>query len=174
LSIWRNGDGTDTVDGGIGIDKEQLFMSTDVTTGDIATLTASVATAVFERTNLIGFKVNTTNVETFEVNGLAGDDSLTVGNLAGTVVTGVTFNGGDGNDTLDASATAVVITADGGAGNDTLTGGSANDTLNGGAGNDTLQGGAGADAIDGGTGTDTASYASSALGVTVDLTITTA
>ncbi len=50
----------------------------------------------------------------------------------------------------------------------------ANDTLNGGDGNDTLIGGLGGDILDGGNGIDTASYASSSVGVTVNLTNATA
>ncbi len=55
------------------------------------------------------------------------------------------FDGGDGNDILDASHTYTDITALGGAGNDSLTGGSGNDLITGGDGNDTLVGGFGAD-----------------------------
>jgi Ca2+-binding RTX toxin-like protein len=58
----------------------------------------------------------------------------------------------------------------GGRGNDSLFGDAGNDTLIGGSGDDTLNGGAGADALVGGEGVDTASYASSATGVTVSLT----
>jgi Ca2+-binding RTX toxin-like protein len=66
----------------------------------------------------------------------------------------------------------------GGAGADTLTGNgddnrlegaAGNDTLEGGGGNDILIGGAGADIINGGADTDTASYETSAVGVTVVL-----
>lgn len=52
-----------------------------------------------------------------------------------------------------------------------LSGGAGMDTLDGGTGNDTLIGGSGADSITGGIGTDLASYAGSAAGVTIDLTI---
>jgi Ca2+-binding RTX toxin-like protein len=54
-------------------------------------------------------------------------------------------------------------------GNDTLVGEAGNDTLNGGIGDDTLVGGAGADKFFGGAGFDTVSYASSSLGVYVDM-----
>lgn len=54
-------------------------------------------------------------------------------------------------------------------GNDTLNGGAGNDILDGGAGNDILVGGAGADALIGGDGFNTASYASSATSVYVNL-----
>jgi Ca2+-binding RTX toxin-like protein len=55
-------------------------------------------------------------------------------------------------------------------GNDTLDGRAGNDDLLGGDGNDILIGGAGADHLDGGANIDTASYATSALGVNVNLT----
>lgn len=56
---------------------------------------------------------------------------------------------------------------------DTLTGTAANETLNGLEGNDLLTGAAGADSLNGGTGTDTASYVSSAAGVSVNLAAST-
>jgi Ca2+-binding RTX toxin-like protein len=96
------------------------------------------------------------------VNGSAGDDRIGVTELAGAPlvirptyavrVTGVdpakdtlTVNGLGGNDSIDAShlPAGILLTLDGGAGNDTLTGG---------AGNDTLIGGPGIDILDGGTG----------------------
>ena len=154
--IWRNGDGTDTVDGGNGTDTQQLFMSD--TDGDIATLTATGANAVFARTNLVPFQVTTSNVEKVDFQGQGGDDSLTVGDLTGTAVTQVLFSGGAGNDTLaglaGGVATTTPITASGGDGNDTLTGGTGADTLNGDAGNDTLEGHKGADTLNGGDGDD--------------------
>ena len=60
-------------------------------------------------------------------------------------------------------------TLSGGDGNDALIGGAGSDNLVGGAGDDILVGGAGADVLDGGTGPDTASYATSAAGVMVNL-----
>jgi len=57
----------------------------------------------------------------------------------------------------------------GGEGNDILDGFGATDVLAGGGGTDTLRGGAGGDQLDGGAGIDTASYYTSAAGVTVDL-----
>ena len=100
------------------------------------------------------------NVERVDFQGQGGDDTFTVGSLAGTTITAVLFSGGDGNDTLDASAAAVGITASGGAGNDTLTGGTANDRLNGGPG---------ADKLNGGGGIDFADYSTSPTGVTASL-----
>ena len=56
---------------------------------------------------------------------------------------------------VDASGLAagsILLTADGGDGDDVLIGGAGNDTLLGGAGDDVLLGGPGADILDGGTG----------------------
>ena len=67
----------------------------------------------------------------------------------------LTIKGFAGNDILDASqltADSVVLTLDGGAGNDLLLGGAGNDTLLGGDGDDTLVGGPGQDVLDGGPG----------------------
>ena len=158
LIIWRNGDGTDTVDGGAGTDTQQLIMSDAA--GDVGTLTAAGANAVFARTNLVPFQVTMANVERVDFQGQGGDDTFTVGSLAGTTITAILFSGGDGNDTLDASAAAIGITASGGAGNDTLTGGTANDRLNGGPG---------ADKLNGGGGVDSADYSTSPIGVTASL-----
>lgn len=53
----------------------------------------------------------------------------------------------------------------------TFWGGAGNDRIGGAGGNDTIFGGAGADILDGGTGIDTLSYAGSAVGVNVDLSV---
>ena len=95
------------------------------------------------------------------------DTSLAIGTQVDTFrgIAQVVLTGGDGANRLDASAvTAMRVTLDGGAGNDTLLGGAGDDiligglgddTLVGGAGDDTLSGGSGANTIDGGAGTDT-------------------
>ena len=51
-------------------------------------------------------------------------------------ITGIVFNGGDGNDTLNAAAIAIPVTLNGGKGSDKLTGGTGADTLTGGPGGD--------------------------------------
>jgi Ca2+-binding RTX toxin-like protein len=76
--------------------------------------------------------------------GVAGSDRLTVKALAG-------------DDVVDASsvaAGALLLTLDGGAGDDVLLGGAGNDTLLGGEGDDVLIGGPGNDTNDGGPGDD--------------------
>jgi Ca2+-binding RTX toxin-like protein len=89
-----------------------------------------------------------------------GDDRVQV-NLSN--MSTVPVNGGDGNDTLDASANTAGETLSGGAGNDNLIGGpratsasgdAGDDRISGGDGHDALRGGAGADTIDGGEGSD--------------------
>jgi Ca2+-binding RTX toxin-like protein len=68
------------------------------------------------------------------VNGLGGDDSLNAGGLA---------------------ASAILLTLNGGEGNDSLRGGAGNDVLSGGPGTDLLDGGPGADQISCGRAGDT-------------------
>ena len=77
-------------------------------------------------------------------------------------LSGSTFLGGAGNDTINLSSvftsTELVPTSgvviDGGEGNDALVGTGNADTIIGGAGNDTITGGAGNDTITGGAGAD--------------------
>ena len=141
--IWNNGDGSDTMEGDDGFDVVEVNGAVD--DGDNFELRANGERVEFERLNLGNFVLDVDNVEQFEINGLGGDDTLTVQDLTGTDVQQVIFNGGDGNDSLDASLTNVEIIADGGDGDDTLIGGQADDTLIGGNGNNTYTGGEGAD-----------------------------
>jgi Ca2+-binding RTX toxin-like protein len=67
-------------------------------------------------------------------------------------LTKVVFHGGTGNDRFDASNIWSPVTADGGAGDDTLHGGNADDHLYGGAGNDWLFSGQGNNSLYGGSG----------------------
>jgi Ca2+-binding RTX toxin-like protein len=106
------------------------------------------------------------------VNGTNGDDVVTVtGAAPSTQVAGLasrvsvsgasaandrlTVNGLAGADVIDASGVAtgsILLTLDGGDGDDILIGGSGDDTLLGGAGDDVLIGGPGNDVLDGGPG----------------------
>jgi Ca2+-binding RTX toxin-like protein len=78
--------------------------------------------------------------------------------------------------TIDGSALVrpLLVNVSNDASNVVLTGGSGDDAFLGGNGNDVFEGGKGADTMKGGGGSDTLSYASSALGVTVDLLAGTA
>jgi Ca2+-binding RTX toxin-like protein len=113
--------------------------------------------------------------DTVTVNGTNGDDAVvTPGTNGGAFVFGLSpfvrithadaasdrllVNGLGGNDAINAgalSATAILLTLDGGAGNDMLRGGSGNDVLSGGPGVDFLDGAAGADQISCGGAGDT-------------------
>jgi Ca2+-binding RTX toxin-like protein len=110
--------------------------------------------------------------------GLGGDDVL-LGNAGDD-----SLDGGEGSDTAsyrDATAPVTInLGLNGtqptqGAGLDTLTsienitGSAFNDTLSGNSGANVIEGGDGNDLLDGGVGIDTASYASAASGVTVNL-----
>ncbi|MDX1971667.1 MAG: hypothetical protein SFY68_03950, partial [Candidatus Sumerlaeia bacterium] len=109
-SIWNGGDGSDVVLGGSATDV-QVVNGSSGTTGDVMTIVASAQNAVFERTNLVPFSVTTDDIEVMEVNGFAGNDSLTVGSLSSTGVTGVTFVGGQGSDTLTGTSTSTSLTS---------------------------------------------------------------
>jgi Ca2+-binding RTX toxin-like protein len=97
-----------------------------------------------------------------------GDDVI-IGGDGGDVL-----NGGSGTDTLDYSAETANLTIDlamgqaqgGTAHGDRI---SAFEIVLSGSGDDVLIGGSGADILNGGDGTDTASYSSSASGLTLDL-----
>jgi len=65
----------------------------------------------------------------------------------------ISFHGGNGDDSFT-NETAIAAKADGGNGNDTLTGGDGDDWLKGGNGEDQLDGGAGNDRLDGGNKND--------------------
>ncbi|MFT5326203.1 MAG: cyclophilin family peptidyl-prolyl cis-trans isomerase [Planctomycetaceae bacterium] len=77
----------------------------------------------------------------------------------------------DGADVVDASASPVGLTINGGDGADSITGSAFDDFINGDAGNDTLAGLDGADAISGGLGADTIRGDDSASGTGGDDTI---
>jgi Ca2+-binding RTX toxin-like protein len=65
----------------------------------------------------------------------------------------IVINGLGGDDVIQASGlTGILLTANGGDGDDVLVGSAGNDTLTGGAGDDVLIGGPGQDILDGGPG----------------------
>jgi Ca2+-binding RTX toxin-like protein len=149
---WLPGTLIDTFDGGGGTDTA-IIVGNGNNQGDAFVLAANPTVpgrVLFQRTNLIPFTIDINAVETVNMQTASGDDTVTVGNLAGTAVKTVVVDGGDGNDTVDGSATAAKMIVTGGAGNDTITGGSGSDTLSGGTGLDTLDGGAGDDTLDDG------------------------
>jgi cyclophilin family peptidyl-prolyl cis-trans isomerase len=85
--------------------------------------------------------LSATGVTSVVVNGLAGNDIITLGSG---MVNGASVQGGPGDDSIT-----------GGPGNDTLAGGQGNDTILGAAGDDEIHGGQGDDSLAGGKGNDT-------------------
>ncbi|QDV34855.1 DUF4394 domain-containing protein [Tautonia plasticadhaerens] len=137
--IWNNGDGSDVVDGGLGVDVQQVNGS-----GADETFAISAGPGgrvLFQRTNPGPFSIDLGTVERIEVSSVGGNDSVTVGDL-GTVegLVGISADLGEGDDLLDASGlvAALPVVGGGGDGNDTLIGGPGNDTLDGGPGNNRL------------------------------------
>jgi Ca2+-binding RTX toxin-like protein len=191
----RGGAGADLLDGGAGSDfvnyqgssaevfvdlQNSLYFSGDAT-GDQLTSIENIYGSSFDDTlsgdagrNIIGGEAGADLLD-----GRGGDDALS-GEAGNDILNGRDGNdrlvGGDGVDNLSGGAGNDSV--DGGAGNDTSFGEAGNDSFYGGAGadqldggddNDFLEGGADADSLTGGAGIDTASYASSAAGVTVVL-----
>ncbi|MCH2076150.1 MAG: hypothetical protein MK180_04565 [Rhodobacteraceae bacterium] len=95
------------------------------------------------------------NVESWEIFGFGGNDTLRGGLGDDTILGGFGFDsieGGGGNDSLEGNGNADTLI--GGDGNDTLIDDAGTDSLVGGDGNDRIISGSGADRIDGGDGND--------------------
>src|SRR5580765_2211259 len=148
--VWNNGDGSDVMNGDAGADAVEINGA--ATAGDIFTAAPNAGRVLFTRTNLVPFTVDFA-AEALAVNGGGGDDQLTVSpGLPGLLVTA---DGGSGNDLLSGADEADSFV--GGAGNDTLTGGGGSDLLDGQDGDDRLLARDGhGDLVRGGTGTDSA------------------
>jgi Ca2+-binding RTX toxin-like protein len=200
MDILIGGAGNDTLDGQADADTASYASATAAVTVSLATTAAqntggAGADTITNVENLVGSAFNDT------LTGSSGDNIIDGGAGNDTLIGGLgndTLSGGLGTDTANyASATSAVTvnlaltTAQntGGAGidtligienlvgsgrNDTLAGDGGNNVIDGGADNDTLEGGLGDDSLIGGSGTDTASYASAASAVTVNLVLTTA
>ena len=185
--------GADTLDGGTGIDTVSYVASGAGITVNLASTTAQVSSGDASGDVLRGIE---------NVIGSIFADRLT-GDAQANILAGLqgadTIDGGSGIDTVDYSLSSSSVTvlldrsgpqvsggdADGDvllsienilgtSQGDFLGGDSAANQLFGGNGDDTLAGLAGADRLDGGAGSDTADYSASALGVTVDLRLSTA
>jgi Ca2+-binding RTX toxin-like protein len=128
-TVWNNGDGSDTMNGDAGLDRVEV---NGAGAGDAFTIAPNGGRAKFDRTNLVPFTLDI-SAEALDLRGLGGDDAFTA--AAGT-------------------GALLAVTADGGTGNDTLTGADEADTFAGGSGNDSLSGGAGPDSLDGQDGND--------------------
>jgi len=150
LMIWNNGDGSDLNEGGAGTD---TVLVNGGTGGEAFTAAANGTRVRFDRTTAVAFSLDIGTSESLVVSMNTGNDTFAGGALAGLVL--LTVDGGAGNDTIA-----------GGNGNNTLQGGDGDDFIDGnqgtdtallGAGTDTFQWdpGDGSDVIEGGAGTDT-------------------
>lgn len=156
VNVWNNGDNTDVVQGGTGNDRQIV---NGAGAGDVMTVTAGVAPVQvrFDRTNLVPFGIDLTNVQTLEINGLGGDDNISASALPAGVIA-LELNGGDGNDTLIGSQGLDLLS--GGPGNDVIDGrgnpAGTIENVRGDAGDDTLTWtpGGGDDRFFGGEGSD--------------------
>src|SRR3954467_9670300 len=129
--IWNPGEGTDLNEGGDGVD------TVEVNGGNGAeqfTVTANGSRVRFDRIAPAPFSIDIGTSENLVTNMNGGDDTFTAGN---------------------GLATLIAITADGGAGNDSITGGDGADRLIGGDGNDAVTGGRGNDPAQLRAGADT-------------------
>jgi Ca2+-binding RTX toxin-like protein len=129
-TVWNNGDGSDVMNGEAGTDRVEV---NGANTAETFTLAPNGARAKFDRTSAGAFSLDIGSAEALDLRALAGDDAFTVSPGTGALL---------------------AVTADAGAGNDTLTGAEETDTFSGGTGNDTLTGGNGPDLLDGQEGDD--------------------
>jgi len=125
---WNNGDGNDVMNGDADVDRIETNLGAG---NDVSTLKPENGRVRYDRTSAGAFNLSIASAEVFELNTLAGNDSLTT-----------------------TPGIGIAVVADGGAGNDTFTGADEPDTFSGGSGDDALDPGAGNDVADGGEGND--------------------
>jgi Ca2+-binding RTX toxin-like protein len=162
--IWNPGDDTDLNEGGAGAD------TVEVNGGNGAeqfTATANGTRVRFDRVNPAPFAIDIGTSEKLVLNANGGDDSFAAtGNLAALIQ--ITADGGAGNDTLLGSNGADLLL--GGDNDDFVDGQQGNDTAFLGAGEDTFQWdpGDGSDVVEGQSGTDAMVFNGSAANEVFD------
>jgi Ca2+-binding RTX toxin-like protein len=139
VTIWNNGDGSDTNDGDAGADTSLITGRN--TTDDMTVANNGVGRQLFTRAAPGGFTVDMGTTERLHLTPFAGDDKLVT---QPDVTLPITVEAGPG---LDAITT--------GAGVDLIEGGEDVDTLNGGPGGDRILGNPGNDVMNGNAGDDT-------------------
>ncbi len=98
LIIWNNGDGSDLIEGGIGTDVQRV---NGASAGDMFNVDDNSGRLQFERTNLGLFMLDIGTTEILEVQGLLGEDVVTINDLAGVDdLRAVDVFGGGGSDRL--------------------------------------------------------------------------
>ena len=123
-----------------------ILLEDDATAGDGVSLISSLASS-----ETVTFVNPTTSIT---INAGGGNDAIDVDPVDSLFAGSITANGDGGDDTIEAIDADLVITGDGGAGNDSLSGSVGDDTLLGGDDNDTIVGNAGDDSLQGQNGDD--------------------
>jgi serralysin len=194
--------GNDILDGGDGNDDLIGYSGSNTATYEHATSGVTVDALIGEWQDTIGAGIDRLSHIQILV-GSSYDDTLTGkvlfgGNGDDLLIGGAKFDGGDGADTasfdrpnthgvtVDLAIAGLQDTGGpvkvslrnienlrGTFRGDTLTGNGISNVISGSLGSDVLNGGGGDDTLDGGEDNDTASYANTASGVRVDLTIST-
>ncbi|MBY6121735.1 Hint domain-containing protein [Mameliella alba] len=145
--VVTDGFGADVIRGGeavsTGTDFDTLDFS-DMSVGIDVTMTGDEAGTATDGTDTLSFA----EIERLTLTDQDDDFFAQYGPAS----TGITVDGGAGNDSIVGTQADDVI--DGGTDNDTLRGGDGADTITGGAGDDSLYGNEGGDSISGGAGSD--------------------
>jgi Ca2+-binding RTX toxin-like protein len=157
-TFWFNPNNSDleTIDGGEGLNTVQ---ANGTNSGEAINVVA-VATVLGNHLNITSGTstlIITENVQNVIVDGLGGDDTITVGDIVGIGYVKIDVRGGLGDDLITAVGANIGLarlSLSGDNGNDTLIGSAGDDTLNGGLGNDAANGGAGNDVVNGDAGND--------------------
>ncbi len=122
VMVWNNGDGSDDITDAGGRDRVEVNGSP--VGNDQFTLNAVGSNLRFDRVNLGLFNLTIQGVETIDVAGGGGDDSLTSSDLtAVTALQRVNFDGGIGNDTVNIANRAAAETTTLGIGMSMIRGG---------------------------------------------------
>jgi Ca2+-binding RTX toxin-like protein len=163
--VWNPGDDTDVVEGGDGTDTVEVNGSDG---REVFTVTANGTRVRFDRVSPVPFFLDIGTCEQLLLNANGGDDTLSCsGNLAALIQ--ITADGGAGDDTLLGGNGADVLL--GGDGNDFIDGNQGNDVVFLGAGDDVFQWdpGDGSDVVEGEAGADRLRFNGSAIGEIIDL-----
>ena len=132
--LYSTTGGEDTVEAGLGDD---TVIVSGGNSGDTIEAVAAAGRLLVNGDTFAGF-LDAQGAEHLTINSLGGNDAITLGAVAAAGILDASINLGNGNDVFDGSAADVVLTVDGGAGNDRIHGGLLNDSLIGGAGVDTV------------------------------------
>jgi Ca2+-binding RTX toxin-like protein len=95
---WNSGDGSDFIDGGTDHD----FLDAYLTAGDDSFVISASGNQV--RLTSGTTQIRVVNVEELGVFDKGGNNTLTVGSMAGTALSNLSYNGGEVNDTLNSSS----------------------------------------------------------------------